>query len=34
VQKEGTDGIITSADVHPAPHAAAVRTVCLEFFGT
>jgi FAD/FMN-containing dehydrogenase len=33
VQKEGCDGLITSATVHPASHAAHVRTVCLEFFG-
>jgi FAD/FMN-containing dehydrogenase/Fe-S oxidoreductase len=33
VQKEGTDGIITSAEFVLYPAYASIRTLCLEFFG-
>ena len=33
LQKEGTDGVITSAEFILYPEYAAKRTVCLEFFG-
>jgi FAD/FMN-containing dehydrogenase/Fe-S oxidoreductase len=33
LQKEGTDGVITSAEFVLYPRYEAVRTICLEFFG-